>query len=71
MLVKIKSVVNTTAHEDGMSTKMGTAQDRKDMRRVGRQQKLNVWDNINSTEYWLNTSSAISDFCQFLGLRRC
>ncbi|KAF7156356.1 hypothetical protein CNMCM6106_009623 [Aspergillus hiratsukae] len=41
MWTKNKSVVYTTTREDEVSAKGGTAQDRKDMWRVGRQQELN------------------------------
>ncbi|KAF7178962.1 hypothetical protein CNMCM7691_007786 [Aspergillus felis] len=41
MRAENKPVVYTTADEDEVSAKTGTAQDRKDMRRVGRQQELN------------------------------
>ncbi|KAF7117639.1 hypothetical protein CNMCM5793_006762 [Aspergillus hiratsukae] len=41
MWTENKSVVYTTAREDEVSAKGGTAQDRKDMWRVGRQQELN------------------------------
>lgn len=44
MWTENKSVVYTTAREAEVSTKGGTAQDRKDMWRVGRQQELNVRD---------------------------
>jgi hypothetical protein len=46
MWAENKPVVCTTAHEDEVSAKTGTAHDRKDMWRVGRQQELNVWDNM-------------------------
>ncbi|GFF62193.1 putative amino acid permease [Aspergillus udagawae] len=41
MWTENKSVIYTTAREDDVSAKGGTAQDRKDMWRVGRQQELN------------------------------
>jgi hypothetical protein len=53
MWTENKSVIYTTAREDDVSTKGGTAQDRKDMWRVGRQQELNVCDK-NSTEMLAN-----------------
>jgi hypothetical protein len=46
MWVENKSAVYTTDHEDEVSATMGTAQDCKDMQRVGRQQELNVCDII-------------------------
>lgn len=38
----VKSVGYMSSHEDGVSAKGGTMQDRKDMWRVGRDQELNV-----------------------------